>query len=170
MDRADHGAVAGKVGHAIALQVVAFDVAGETFGTDIACVREITRVTNLARVPGSGPDVEGVMNLRGKIIPVVNLRRRLGMASAAPTESSRIIVAEIAEVRARAGTGRLTAFMVDRVHEVLRLTRAQVAPLPLLVACSIPPEFIAGVGTPQDRLIILLDLGKVFATPTSVAA
>ncbi len=157
----DSNAIAGKVGQATQLQLVTFEVAGEEYAVDILAVREINRMMDLTRVPQSPPEVEGVINLRGKIIPVVDLRRRFGMATAERTESSRIVVVEVG--------GRVLGFVVDRVHEVLRLSSDIVEPAPAM-ACSIRSEFIAGVGKLADRLLILLDLDKLFGAEAAAVA
>jgi purine-binding chemotaxis protein CheW len=112
----------------------------------------------LTRVPQSPPEVEGVINLRGKIIPVIDLRRKFGMAMSEKSEASRIIVVEVHK--------RVIGFIVDRVHEVLRINSDIVEPAPAMV-CSIDSEFIAGVGKLEDRLIILLDIVKLFADQAS---
>jgi purine-binding chemotaxis protein CheW len=136
------------------LQLVSFVLAGEEFAVDILAVREINRMMDLTRVPQSPPEVEGVINLRGKIIPVVDLRKRFGLPTAERTEHSRIVVVEIRK--------RVLGFLVDRVNEVLRIGREIVEPAPRMT-CSIDSEFIAGVGKLEDRLLILLDLDKLFA-------
>jgi len=115
----------------------------------------------LTRVPQSPPEVEGVINLRGKIIPVVDLRRKFGLASAEHSEQSRIIVVDV--------QGRTLGFIVDRVHEVLRIDSTIVEPAPAMV-CSIDSDFIAGVGKLEDRLLILLDLNKLFEGQALAAA
>ena len=130
-----------------------FDVAGEEFAVDILAVHEINRMMALTRVPQSPPEVEGVVNLRGRIIPVVDLRRRFGMAQADHTDQSRIVVVEIRE--------RVIGFIVDRVHEVLRI-HSSIVDTGAHIACSIDSDFIAGVGKLDDRLLILLDLSKLF--------
>jgi purine-binding chemotaxis protein CheW len=107
----------------------------------------------LTRVPQSPADVEGVINLRGKIIPVLDLRKRFGFPVGERNEQNRIIVVEVA--------GRVLGFIVDRVHEVLRIDSSIVEPAPAMV-CSIDSDFIAGVGKLDDRLLILLDLTKLF--------
>lgn len=135
------------------LQLVSFVLAGEEFAVDILAVQEINRMMDLTRVPQSPPEVEGVINLRGKIIPVVDLRKRFGLPAADRTEQSRIVVVEINK--------RVLGFLVDRVNEVLRIDRGIVEPAPRMV-CSIESEFIAGVGKLEDRLLILLDLEKLF--------
>lgn len=136
------------------LQLVTFDVAGEEFAVDILAVREINRMMSLTRVPNSPPEVEGVINLRGKIIPVIDLRRRFGLAETQHSSDSRIVVVEVCE--------RVVGFIVDRVHEVLRIEKSIVEPAPEMV-CSIDSDFIAGVGKLDDRLVILLDVEKLFA-------
>jgi len=136
------------------LQLVTFDVAGEEFAVDILAVREINRMMSLTRVPNCPPEVEGVINLRGKIIPVIDLRRRFGMDQTEHSQDSRIVVVEVNE--------RVVGFIVDRVHEVLRIEKSIVEPAPEMV-CSIDSDFIAGVGKLQDRLVILLDVAKLFA-------
>jgi purine-binding chemotaxis protein CheW len=140
------------------LQLVTFEVANEEFAVDILAVQEINRMMELTRVPQSPPEVEGVINLRGKIIPVIDLRRKFGMAMSEKSEASRIIVVEVHK--------RVIGFIVDRVHEVLRINSDIVEPAPAMV-CSIDSEFIAGVGKLEDRLIILLDIVKLFADQAS---
>ncbi|MBX3352261.1 MAG: chemotaxis protein CheW [Phycisphaeraceae bacterium] len=135
------------------LQLVTFDVAGEEFAVDILAVREINRMMSLTRVPNSPAEVEGVINLRGKIIPVIDLRRRFGMDQTQHSQDSRIVVVEVLE--------RVVGFIVDRVHEVLRIEKSIVEPAPEMV-CSIDSDFIAGVGKLEDRLVILLDVVKLF--------
>jgi purine-binding chemotaxis protein CheW len=135
------------------LQLVSFELAGEEFAVDILSVQEINRMMELTRVPQSPPDVEGVINLRGKIIPVLDLRRRFGMDGAARNEDNRIIVVEVQK--------RVLGFIVDKVHEVLRISSGIVEPAPAM-ACSIHSEFISGVAKLNGRLIILLDLSKLF--------
>ncbi|MEO1715963.1 MAG: chemotaxis protein CheW [Planctomycetota bacterium] len=135
------------------LQLVTFEVSSEEFAVDILAVQEINRMMELTRVPASPPAVEGVINLRGKIIPVLDLRKRFGMNATDKTDQMRIIVVEV--------HNRVIGFIVDRVHEVLRIGSSIVEPAPAMV-CSIDSEFIAGVGKLEDRLLILLDLEKLF--------
>jgi purine-binding chemotaxis protein CheW len=135
------------------LQLVSFEVSGEEFAVDILAVQEINRMMELTRVPQSPPEVEGVINLRGKIIPVLDLRRKFGMGSAERTEANRIIVVDVNK--------KVLGFIVDKVHEVLRISSEIVEPAPAM-ACSINAEFISGVAKLEDRLIILLDLTRLF--------
>lgn len=143
------------------LQLVTFGLREEEFGVDILAVQEINRMMELTRVPQSPPEVEGVINLRGKIIPVLDLRKRFRLTGQEANENSRIVVVEV--------HGRVLGFIVDRVHEVLRINRGIVEPAPQMV-CSIDSDFIAGVGKLEDRLLILLDLNKLFDAKTTQAA
>lgn len=142
------------------LQLVTFEVAGEEFAVDILRVQEINRMLPMTRVPQSPPEVEGVINLRGKIIPVVDLRKRFGMEPTERGDASRIIVVEV--------HGRTLGFVVDKVNEVLRISSKIVEPAPAM-ACSIQSDFIEGVGKLQDRLLILLNLQKLFGAEMAAA-
>jgi purine-binding chemotaxis protein CheW len=135
------------------LQLVTFRLEGEEFGVDILKVQEINKMIEITRIPNAPPFVEGVINLRGKIIPIVDLRKRLGFDGRAYDKSTRIIVVEL--------EGIVLGFIVDSVSEVLRISENTVEPPPALVA-GIDAEYIEGVGKLDDRLLILLELKKVF--------
>jgi len=135
------------------LQLVTFEVAKEEFAVDILLVHEINRMMELTRVPQSPAEVEGVINLRGKIIPVVDLRKRFGFEATDSTEQSRIIVVEVKD--------RVIGFIVDRVHEVLRINANIVDPPPSMIS-TIDSDFVKGVGKLEDRLIILLEIERLF--------
>lgn len=159
MPMSDGPDIAGTVGER--LQLVTFEVVDEEYAVDILAVQEINRMMELTRVPQAPPEVEGVINLRGKIIPVLDLRKRFGLPVVENSDQSRIIVVEV--------HGRVIGFIVDRVHEVLRIDSRIVEPAPAMV-CSVDSEFIAGVGKVDDRLIILLELEKLFDVKTVGAA
>ncbi|MFN9131953.1 MAG: chemotaxis protein CheW [Phycisphaerales bacterium] len=143
------------------LQLVTFGLGEEEFAVDILAVQEINRMMSLTRVPQSPPEVEGVINLRGKIIPVIDLRKRFGLTPSEQSEQSRIIVVEV--------HSRGLGFIVDRVSEVLRISSKIVEPAPTMV-CSVDSDFIAGVGKLPDRLLILLDLSKLFDNHAALSA
>lgn len=143
------------------VQVVTFKLADEEFAVDILAVHEINRMLELTRVPGSPPEVEGVINLRGKIIPVTDLRKRFGLPAGERTDQNRIIVVEVHK--------RVLGFIVDRVQEVLSIDRGIIEPAPRMV-CSIDSDFITGVGKLEDRLLILLDLTRLFRTDAQRAS
>lgn len=147
---------------AAALKLVTFCLGTEEFGVDIMAVQEINRMTEFTRVPQSPQDVEGVINLRGRIVPVIDLRKRFAMAAQAHTESSRIMVVEVA--------GRVLGFIVDRVSQAGLEIAAGVIDPPPAMACSIDSDYLAGVAKLQDRLVILLDLEKLFEGHLTKAA
>ena len=134
------------------LQLVTFEINGEEYAFDILAVQEINRMLELTRVPQSPPEVEGVINLRGRIIPVLDLRTRFGMPPCERTENHRIVVVEVHR--------RVIGFIVDSVHEVLRIDGSIVDTAPEMVT-SIDTDFIDGVGKLDDRLLILLNLQRL---------
>ncbi len=137
------------------LQLVTFKLDNEEFGVDILKVQEINKMIDITRIPNAPAYVEGVINLRGKIIPIVDLRKRLGFESRASDKSTRIIVVEL--------DGMVLGFIVDSVSEVLRISENTVEPPPALVS-GIESEYIEGVGKLENRLLILLELKKVFTS------
>ena len=143
------------------LQIISFRVGDEEFGLDILRVQEIIRLPQLTRVPNSAEYVEGVINLRGKVIPVLSLRKRFGLGEAQSDQQARIVVAEVGDA--------VLGFVVDSVSQVLTLPAAAVEAPPRLkeVAC----EYVSGVGKFEGRLVILLDIDRLMQaselTPSS---
>jgi purine-binding chemotaxis protein CheW len=135
------------------LQLVSFNLGAEEFGMDISAVQEIVRMPEITKVPRSPDFVEGVVNLRGKIIPVVDLRKRFRVSVTEPTKSTRIIVVTL--------VGRTVGMIVDAVSEVLRLDAASIEPTPEMVATQIDSSFLKGIAKLEGRLLILLDLNLV---------
>ena len=135
-------------------QLVVFQLGAEFYGVEIARVHEIIRLQTVTRVPRAPVFVEGVINLRGKVIPVVDLRRRFGLPMADHTRASRIVVVEIGD--------QVVGVVVDGVSEVLRVNGATVEP-PSPVVAGIDSEYIHGIAKLDDRLVILLDLDRVLA-------
>jgi purine-binding chemotaxis protein CheW len=138
------------------LQLVTFKLGTEEFGVDILKVQEINKMMNITRIPNAPIFIEGVINLRGKIIPIVDLRKRLGFRDQPYDKSTRIIVVEL--------DGLVLGFIVDSVSEVLRIPENTIEPPPSMVA-GIESEYIEGVGKLDDRLLILLELKKIFSSP-----
>ncbi|MCA9733279.1 MAG: purine-binding chemotaxis protein CheW [Deferribacteres bacterium] len=136
------------------LQLVSFKLGEEEFGVDILAVQEIIRMIEITRVPNSPHFVEGVINLRGKVLPVVNLRKRLGLPVTEYSKSTRIIVIELDK--------KTVGFIVDSVSEVLRIPTAVTEPPPQMVG-RVDSEYITAVGKLDDRLVILLDLNRVLS-------
>lgn len=134
-------------------QLVVFNLAGETYGIDISLVHEIIRMQVITRVPRTPHFVEGVINLRGRIIPVIDLHKRFNLPHSEETQHSRIIVVEV--------VGVTVGMIVDSVSEVLRLPVANIEPPPPVIAGGVDSAYLRAVGKWQDQLIILLDLEKV---------
>ena len=134
------------------LQLVTFRVAGEEFGIDILSVQEIIRTMEITKVPRAPMIVEGVINLRGKVIPIVGLRKKFGLEVKPYDSKTRIIVVDL--------RGTVVGFVVDEVSEVLRIPSSTVEPPPAIVS-GIDSEYIDGVGKVEDRLLILLDLDRL---------
>ena len=134
------------------LQIVSFKLGDEEFAVDILKIQEINRMAEITKVPNSPDFIEGVINLRGKIIPVVDLRRRLGMTREKRDKHTRIVVMEI--------SGKIVGFIVDSVSEVLRFPCKMIEPPPAMMA-GLDAEYIDGVGKLEDRLLILIDMARV---------
>jgi purine-binding chemotaxis protein CheW len=143
----------GKSNAADLLQLVVFELGGEEFGVEIMNVQEIIRMPEMTQIPQSPDFVEGVINLRGRIIVVVNLSKRFNLQSRVADESSRIIVVEIGN--------SVVGMIVDSVNEVLRIPISSVEPAPELVMSKVSRNYLKGVGKIDKRLLILLDLGRV---------
>lgn len=131
------------------IQLVTFRLGEEEFGVDILAVHEIIRLVQITVVPNAPHFMEGVINLRGKVLPVIGLRKRFGMQFQELDAQSRIIVMEINQ--------NIVGFLVDAVSEVLRIPESTVVEPPAVVS-GIGSEYIRGVGKLAERLLILLDL------------
>ena len=140
------------------LQLVSFVVGAEEYAIPILAVQEINRMMAITRVPQSPPFVEGVINLRGKVIPVVDLRKRFGMPVNENTGEERIIVVEVQGQT----EGRVIGFTVDKVNRVLRIGSDIVEPAPAMATGS-NSEYVQGVGKLDEGLLILLSLDKLFS-------
>jgi purine-binding chemotaxis protein CheW len=134
------------------IQVVGFRIGTETFGLPIGQVREIVRVPDITSVPNSPEHVEGVINLRGKIVPVVDLRKRFKEKNITSDRKNRVVVAEVDE--------RLVGLLVNSATEVMRIPPSEIeAPNDLFQDSSV--DYVTGVAKLKGRLVILLDLVKV---------
>jgi purine-binding chemotaxis protein CheW len=143
-------------------QLVVFEVADESFGIDINAVQEIIRLQQITEVPRAPMHVKGVINLRGKVIPVVDLREKLGFMQGEETKSSRIVVVDIA--------GTTVGMIVDAVSEVLRISSEQIEEPSSIIESY--EQYLRGIGKVENRLVLLLDLEKVLpeAAAMKVAA
>lgn len=134
------------------LQLVSFKIGNEEFGVDILNVQEINKMVQITKVPNSPEFVEGVINLRGRVIPIIDLRTRLRLPKIEHNKDTRIIVVEIA--------GKTIGFIVDSVQEVLRVPMS-ITEAPPEIVSGVDSEFIRSVGKLEDRLLILIDLEKI---------
>ena len=133
-------------------QLVVFGLGDEEFGVDIIQVQEIVRLQEVTKIPNAPAFVEGIVNLRGKVIPLIDLRKRFGFANVEHDDESRIIVTSFNE--------NLIGIIVDNVSEVIRLQEEQIEPPPNIVA-GVGREYIQGVGKVEDRLVVLLELDRI---------
>jgi purine-binding chemotaxis protein CheW len=134
------------------LHLVVFELGAERYAAPIAMVREVVRVTDITRVPNGPAHVRGVMNLRGRILPVVELRTRVGLEAAELTPASRVVVAEV--------RGRTLGYLVDRVVQVTRLGEGSVLPAPEEVRSG-SADAISGIARQGDQLLLLLELDRI---------
>jgi purine-binding chemotaxis protein CheW len=134
------------------VKVVSFHLGNEEYGVDIAQVQEIIRMVEITHVPRAPRFMEGVINLRGQLIPIIDLRTRFAMPRVEQTKSTRIVVTEIGSKK--------VGIIVDSVSEVINIPIEQVEDAPDMIA-GVGTEYIQGVGKVGERLIILLDLTMV---------
>lgn len=134
-------------------QVALFELGGETYGIDIGAVHEIIMMQPITRVPKAPFFVEGVLNLRGRVIPVVDMGKRFGLEKSDRTKHNRIVVVDI--------NGTTIGIIVDAVTEVLRIPNDAVEPASSIVAGD--SDYILGIAKLENRMVILLDIGKVLA-------
>lgn len=140
------------------LQLVTFTLGGEEYAVDILKVQEINRMKEITKVPNAPYYVEGVINLRGKVIPVVSLRKFFGLPEEEDRAKQKIMIMDI--------QGTTIGLIVDTVSEVLRISSEIVEPPPSMTY-SVSSEFISGIAKLEDRLIILLDMDKLIGKEES---
>lgn len=133
------------------LQIVGFRVGRESFGVPIAVIHEIVRVPEITAVPDAPNCVEGVINLRGKIVSIVDLRKRFGTRPEQSQKKNRILVAEV--------EGRMVGLVVDAASEVLKVPPSEVDPPPSVFDAEL--NYVTGVAKHKGRLIILVDLIRI---------
>lgn len=134
------------------LQLVSFNIEDEEFGLDILKVQEIIRMVEITRVPNAPIFVKGVINLRGKVIPIIDLRSRMGVPSKEIGKNTRIIVVEL--------DNKIIGFIVDNVNEVIRINKNITDPPPPMVS-GVEAKYITAIAKLTERLLILLDLEKI---------
>jgi purine-binding chemotaxis protein CheW len=136
-------------------QFVTFRLGDGEYGVPISQIQEIDRSSKMTRVPRAADYVDGITNLRGEVIPVVNARKRFHLPAKEADESTRVIIMEIG--------GTKTGLLVDSVREVLKLATRDIAPPPSSLSTAIDQQFISGIGKldGDKRMVVLLDVGKI---------
>lgn len=135
-------------------QLITFTMAGETYALEISQVETIINLVNITRVPKAPAHIDGVINLRGEIIPVINTRRRLKLAEVERSPLNQIIILSFEEEKVKAG------FLVDSVQEVIRLPETSIEP-PSRISESVDIEYLRGVGKIDNKIIILLNAHRI---------
>ena len=137
------------------VQMVGFVVAGEFFGVDILMVQEIIKNTAITDIPDSPDFIEGVINLRGNIIPIIDLQKRLKLTDARKEKGQGvwILVLNIG--------GRVTGFIVERVTRVLKVQSNMIKPPPELVVSGLKSDYIRGVCKQDQQLLVILDFNRI---------
>jgi len=156
---------AADLGAQLAGKYMTFKLAEEVYGLEILKVREIIGLMDITRVPRAADFIRGVINLRGKVIPVIDLRLKFAMDACQATEQTVIIV-----VQCQVGSRNLTmGILVDQVLEVLSIEAAAIEPPPQLGEAAVEAQFILGVGKSGERVIFLLDIGRVLGREDAAA-
>ena len=140
-------------------QFLTFTLGEDVFAIDVTTTREIMDVCNVTRVPQTPDYMLGVINLRGSVVPVIDMRLKFGMDAVAQTRDSCIVVVEV-DVD---GDSVVVGAMADSVREVLDLEPSQIEPPPR-IGTRLKTEFIKGMGSLDDRFVIILDINRVFST------
>jgi purine-binding chemotaxis protein CheW len=134
------------------LQCVVFELDTEAYGVDIATVESIIKMQEITRLPQAPSFMEGITNLRGTIVPVIDLRKRFGMTEQEPTRETRIVIASMG--------GTKVGLIVDAVSQVIRIPEDAIEPPPQM-SITINSAFIKAVAKLENNLVILLDLDRV---------
>jgi purine-binding chemotaxis protein CheW len=137
------------------IQLVSFNLGQEEYAVEVLKVREIIRMTPITHIPNTAASIEGIINLRGKVIPIVSLRSRFNMMESENDQHTRIMVMDIA--------GKMMGFIVDGVSEVIRISSSEIQPPPSMVAGGVDQEFISGVIQHGDQLLLMLQMDRMFS-------
>jgi len=139
------------------LQVVAFKLRNEEYGVSILNVQEIRNLTDITRVPFAQDFIKGVINLRGSVLPVIDLKQRLGLEETPYTDDTRIVTVNIDDLH--------VGMLVDAVTEVLTLTAKPLDPKKAINGKDLT-KFLSGIGNIDGRLIIMLNLEEIIGLPS----
>jgi purine-binding chemotaxis protein CheW len=136
-------------------QLISFEVGQEEYGLEILRVKEVIRLREITRLPRAPSFVKGIINLRGDVIPIVDLRDRFALEHQEYTPMTRVIVVDV--------EGRLVGMVVDAASQVVRIPADQIEPPPPIVG-GLSAEYIKGVGKLEDRLVILLNIDRILSS------
>ena len=136
------------------MQFVIFKIEAEEFGVDIMKVKEIIKPLQIVKVPNTPVFIEGIINLRGKVHPVFNLRKKFGFPEKPFDEDTKIVIVDV--------NGVDIGFIVDGVNEIVRIEEAQIEEAPKFIS-GVNSQYISGVGKIDSRMIIILDLDLVLS-------
>jgi purine-binding chemotaxis protein CheW len=137
------------------IQLVSFHLDNEEYGVEVLKVREIIRMVNITHMPNTPHYVEGIINLRGKVIPIISMRKRFNLMDVESDNQTRVIIMDVG--------GELLGFTVDAVSEVIRVSASEIQPSPSVASGGIGQEYISGVINHSDRLLVLLNLDLMFS-------
>jgi purine-binding chemotaxis protein CheW len=140
-------------------QLISFMVGEEEYGLDILRVKEVIRIREITRLPQAPSFVKGIINLRGDVIPIIDLRDKFGLEHREYTAMTRVIVVDV--------DGKLVGMVVDAASQVVRIPADQIEPPPP-IAGGLSVEYIRGVGKLDERLIILLQIDRILSTEEKV--
>ncbi|WP_031518037.1 chemotaxis protein CheW [Desulfofalx alkaliphila] len=133
-------------------QIVVFQLHNQTYGIDITSVREIIRMEEITEIPNAPDFLEGIINLRGGIVPIIDLGKRFGLVSGERTSQSRIIIVQV--------SNQIFGMIVDSVQEVLRVPASSIEPPPPMLG-GVDAAYLRGVALLEERLVILLEHSRI---------
>ena len=137
------------------LQLLSYLLGNEIYAIDVMKIRGVERMTEITAVPNFPGFVEGIINLRGEIIPIIDLGIRFGIPKKEHDKETRIILMELQDM--------IVGLIVDKVFEVFQIDRSEVGQMPRIGASSIENQFIKGVVEVKDKLVIILDMDRIFS-------
>ncbi len=140
-------------------QLISFIVGQEEYGLDILLVKEVIRIREITRLPKAPRFVKGIINLRGDVIPIIDLRDRFGLEHREYSQTTRVIVVDV--------EGKLVGMVVDAASQVVRIPGDQIDPPPPIVG-GLSAEYIKGVGKLEERLVILLNIDRILSPQEKV--
>ncbi len=141
-------------------QMISFMVGEEEYGLDILRVKEVIRIREITRLPKAPSFVKGIINLRGDVIPIIDLRDKFGLEHQQYTSMTRVIVVDVDE--------KLVGMVVDAASQVVRIPADQIDPPPPIVGC-LSAEYVKGVGKLDERLVILLNIDRILTQEEKMA-